>query len=230
MRPTQVRPAEPADVPKLAELCLEARRESLVGNQVCSPEAEVIGRQLSALAGAPGGVVLVAQSDEGLVGLLLGRIAGPNPFTDATSLAVEAVYVAPDQRRRGVGHALMSGATAVAEEAGVADVFAAPIPGARGMQRFFVQLGFTPAASHRVTSLAALRRRLASDGPRVGRRSVHRSLEDLIARRRQSRVSTGEIPVVRPLPDDQDPSAAKMRQVSRAVHSRRAAESSTTIS
>ena len=229
MRPTQVRPARPEDVPELVELCLSARRESLVGNQVCSAEPELIDRQLRALAGAPGGVVLVAQGDEDTVGLLLGRVMGPCPFTDVTSLTVEAVYVAADQRRRGVGHALMVGATELADQAGVADVYAAPIPGARGMQRFFVQLGFTPAASYRVISLGALRRRL-TDGASRGRHSMHRGIEDLIARRRQSRALTGEIPVVRPVPADQDPSADKIMQVRRAVHTRRPAGSSTTIS
>ena len=87
MRPTQVRPARPEDVPELVELCLAARRESLVGNQVCSAEPELIDRQLRALAGAPGGVVLVAQGDEDTVGLLLGRVVGPSPFTDVTSLS-----------------------------------------------------------------------------------------------------------------------------------------------
>lgn len=226
---TSVRRAEPGDVPGLVALTLAGRRESQVSNQVCAADPDVIGRQLSAYAGAPGAVVLVAEDEAGQVaGLLLARVVGPNPFTDEPSLVVEAVYVAATARRRGVGHALMSSAAELAHEAGAVDVYAAPIPGARGMQRFFVQLGFTPAASHRTIPLAALRRRLADAGP-ARRRSVHRGLEDLIARRRQSRLSTGEIPMVAPA-ETQDPSADKRRQVSRAVQSRRPWESSTTIS
>lgn len=227
MRPMQVRPAEPADVPELVDLCLAARQESLVGNQVCSPDRDALDRQLRALGGSPGGVLLVARAEGVPVGLLLGRVVGPSPFTDTASLAVEAVYVAGDQRRRGVGHALMSGAVELAEMAGVEHVYAAPIPGARGMQRFFVQLGFTPAASHRVTTLAALRRKLSADTPRPGRRSVQRSLEDLIARRRHTRAVTGEIPIVAPAQESPD---ASTMQVRRAVHSRRPAESATTTS
>ncbi|MDO8107651.1 GNAT family N-acetyltransferase [Isoptericola sp. b441] len=228
MRPTQVRPIEPADVPELVELCIAARRESTVGNQVCAADPEVIGRQLRTLAGAPDSLVLVARGEDGAVGLLLGRVVGPSPFTDHTSLAVEAVYVAADQRRRGVGHALMAGAADLADQAGARDVYATPIPGARGMQRFFVQLGFSPAAAHRTTTLAALRRRLSPGTSGGGRRFGRRGLDDLIAHRRQSRIPTGELPVLDPAV--QDPSAAKRRQVSLAVHSRRAAESSTTIS
>ncbi len=208
MRPTQVRPALPEDVPELVELCLAARRESLVGNQVCSAEPELIDRQLRALAGPPAGWCSSPRATRARSGLLLGRVVGPNPFTDVTSLSVEAVYVPASQRRRGVGHALMVGATELADQAGVVDVYAAPIPGARGMQRFFVQLGFTPAASHRVTTLAALRRRLSRRTSR-GRHSMQRGIEDLIARRRQSRGLTGEIPVVRPLPASQDPSPTR---------------------
>lgn len=229
MLPTRVRRADPVDVPGLVALTLAGRRESQISNQVCVADPEVIGRQLSAYAGAPGAMVLLAEDDAGQIsGLLLARVVGPNPFTDEPSLVVEAVYVASTARRRGVGHALMSSAAEHAHEAGVVDVYTAPIPGARGMQRFFVQLGFTPAASHRTIPLVALRRRLADAGP-SRRRSVHRGLEDLIARRRQSRLATGEIPVVAPA-EAQDPSADKRRQVSRAVHSRRPWESSTTIS
>jgi GNAT superfamily N-acetyltransferase len=229
--PMRVRRAEPGDVPGLVALTLEGRRESLVGNQVCASDEDVVGRHLAVYAGAPGAVVLLAEDEGGrIAGLLLGRVVGANPFTDEPSLVVEAVYVAADARRRGVGHALMCDAAEIAHDEGVADVYAAPIPGARGMQRFFVQLGFTPAASHRTIPLAALRRRLSADGGPSRRRSVHRGLEDLIARRRQSRMATGEIPVVAPGVDSQDPSADKRRQVSRAVHSRLPAESSTTIS
>lgn len=231
MLPTRVRRAEPGDVPGLVVLALAGRRESLVGNQICAADADTIDRQMRAYAGTPGAVVLLAEDDAGrAAGLLMARVVGPNPFTDEASLVVEAVYVSADARRRGVGHALMSAAAEIAQEAGVADVYAAPIPGARGMQRFFVQLGFTPAAAHRTISLASLRRRLGADVGPTRRRSVQRGLEDLIARRRQSRLATGEIPAVAPGSDAQDPSADKRRQVSRAVHSRRPAESSTTIS
>src|SRR5690606_6507857 len=114
---------------------------------------------------------------------------GPSLFADEPALAVEAVYVSPGHRRRGAGHSLMLAAADLAERVGAATVYSAPIPGARGMHRFFVQLGFAPAAAHRVTPTAALQRRLGQDAaPR--RRS---SLEELIARRRRSRAE-GDAP------------------------------------
>ncbi|MCU1432764.1 MAG: GCN5-related N-acetyltransferase [Actinotalea sp.] len=217
----------------MVALCLEARGESSVGPQVCTADPVTLGQQLGALTAAPGGTVLVAVTDTEIVGILLGRVMGPNPFTAETSLAVEVLFVAPRHRRRGVGHALMVRATELAAAAGADHVYAAPIPGARGMQRFFVQLGFAPAATHRVTTTLALQRRLAQDGA-TARRSSHRSLEDLIARRRQSRgdTPTGEIEAVRPVreTDQSGRRAAITRHVRRAVQTRLEVESSTTIS
>ena len=230
MRPIDVRPMAPAEVQTVVELCLVARGESMVGPQVCSPDPDAIRRQLGMLAAAAGGLVLVAWQDGAALGLLLGRLVGPSPFRDDVSLEVEAVYVGPDHRRRGVGHALISGAVERAAHAGATDVYAAPIPGSRGMQRFFVRLGFTSAAAHRVTSVSALQRRLAQDAPSASRRPVHRSLEDLIARRRQSREATGEIPVLTVAAVAAQDHSSMSAQVRRAVQMRRASSSTTTTS
>lgn len=224
MRPIEVRPIEPADMPGVVELCLTARRESWAGAQVCTADAAAVAHQVGTLTAVPGGTILVALADGLPIGLLLGRVVGPNPFTDDVSLAVEAVYVDPEHRRRGAGHALMLGAVDVALSAGAQHVYAAPIPGARGMQRFFVQLGFAPAAAHRVTSTAALQRRLSPDS---GPRRAPRGLEDLIARRRQSRAETAF--AVEP-GAQAGPRMSISTQVKRAVQIRRDVESSTTTS
>lgn len=217
----EVRPAEPGDVGPLATLCLRARSESSLGTQVCSADQDEVASQIGALSAAPGGVVLTALADDAVVGVLLARVLGPSPFTAEVSLAVEAVYVDRSHRRRGVGHALMLGATHAARDAHAETVYAAPIPGARGMQRFFVRLGFTPAAAHRVASTAALERRLTTDS---SKRRVT-GLEDLIARRRRLRLDgpVGHLP-------DQPSRTEITTQVTRAVQTRLAAESTTTTS
>ena len=67
------------------------------------------------------------------------------------------------------------------------------MPGNRGVQRFLARLGFAPAAGHRVASVAALQRRLATDATvRDSTHPHHRrfgrvGIEDLIARRRRAR-------------------------------------------
>lgn len=226
MRPViEVQPAERGDLGALVDLCLTARQEAAVGSQLCSADPAALAQQLGALTAQPGGMLLVARVEGVVVGLLLGRLVGPTPFTDDVSLTVEAVYVHPSHRRRGGGHALMARAAELAADGGAEQVYAAPIPGARGMQRFLVQLGFAPAAAHRVTSTTALQRRLALDGT-VARRSGPRGLEDLIARRRQTRGETGEIPVL----DQPSRRSSISTHVRRAVQTRRDAESSTTIS
>lgn len=220
MRPgIEVRSVRPGDMKSLVDLCLTARRETWAGPQVCSSEPDLVEAQLGTLAGLSGGTILVALSDDEAVGVLLGRVVGPSLFTDQVSLAVEAVYVHPHHRRRGVGHALMLVAVELAVVAGAEQVFAAPIPGARGMQRFFVRLGFVPAAAHRVIPTATLHRRLTADAQA---RTGLRPIDEVVARRRQSRVDAYL---------DQDPERGAMtRHVSRAVHTRRALESTSTIS
>lgn len=250
MRPgVEVREVRPEDQDQLVGLCLEARAESTIGSQICSADPATLSTQLGTLAAAPGGVVLVAVEDSSVIGMLLGRCLGPSLFADEMALAVEAVYVSPGHRRRGAGHSLMLAAADLAERVGATTVYSAPIPGARGMHRFFVQLGFTPAAAHRVTTTAALQRRLSQDvTPR--RRS---SLEELIARRRRSRagdagqVESGAVAEVQGMAtgvggadrvdavEKMDPGQAGRRSVisrhvRRAVQIRREAESSTTIS
>lgn len=210
----------PEDVDRVVDLCRQARDETSSASQVCSGDAGTIARHLGALTAVPGATVLAARVEGEVVGLLLGRLIGPNLFTDEVNLAVEAVYVEPGYRRRGVGHALMQAAVELALAAGAENVYAAPIPGARGVQRFFVRLGFTPAVSHRVIATAALHRRLAAES---ARRPAARGVDEVIARRRQSRGGA-------PVPLWSGSRSAISRHVSRAVQIRRDLESSTTIS
>lgn len=231
----------PEDRDGVIELCLRARGETWTASQVCSGDAQTVARHLGALAASPGAVVLVARAEDGLVGFLLGRLLGPSLFTDEVNLSVEVVYVDGEHRRRGVGHALMLAAVEFALANGAENVYAASIPGARGVQRFFVRLGFTPAASHRVIPVVTLHRRLTAEG---ARRSGSRRRDDVIARRRQSRGASAA-PATEPLPvvavgalasrSDvselwESPRTAISMQVSRAVQIRRDISSSTTIS
>jgi GNAT superfamily N-acetyltransferase len=236
----QVRAAVPEDLDGLVELCLEARAEAAVGAQLCSSDAERLRHQLGTLLTVSGGHAMVGLLDGELAGLLLARVVGPSPFTEEVSVHVEALFVRVGRRRRGLGHALLAGAAQIAEESGAGQVFAVPLPGSRGVQRFLARLGFAPAAAHRVVSTEVLQRRLASDPALAGagRRGSGRGLEDLIARRRQVRALSGPVDL-RGVPAAlaaaeavaQEPRRASISmQVKRAVASRRDSESTTTIS
>jgi GNAT superfamily N-acetyltransferase len=232
------------DLPMLVSLCLEARAESGAESQEGTADAERLAGQLSALIASPGGHVLVGSLDSEVAGLLLGRVVEPTPFTDEVALHIDAVFVERESRRRGVGHALIAEALAVAEEVGATEVYSAPLSGARGMQRFLARLGFAPAAAQRVVSTVSLQRRLASEGSRATavRRANARGLEDLIARRRQVRTAMQSISVdaagIAPEGDevptapsrDQSVRASISMHVKRAVHTRLDSGSSTTIS
>lgn len=224
----QVRGAQPGDLDSLVALVLTARQEAGVGSQLCTDDAARLHDQLGTLLGMPGGRILLAQLDGEPAGLLLARIVGPGPFTDVVAMDIEAVYVQPDARRRGLGRAMLNAAVAMADEAGVTELYSSPLPGARGMQRFLARIGFAPAASHRAVSTAALQRRLAQDHVP----GTTRKLEDLIARRRQVRAARqapdeSASAVARPASADQSRSSITMH-VSRAVQSRRPPSSSTT--
>jgi GNAT superfamily N-acetyltransferase len=223
----QVRGALPGDLDSLVALVLTARQEAGVGSQLCTDDAARLHDQLGTLLGVEGGRILLALLDGEPAGLMLARIVGPGPFTDVVAMDIEAVYVQPDARRRGLGRALLLAAVAMAEEAGATELYSSPLPGARGMQRFLARIGFAPAASHRAVSTAVLQRRLAQDHVP----STTRRLEDLIARRRhvrEARQAPDEVPapVTKASTADQSRSSITM-QVSRAVHSNRPPSSST---
>ncbi len=185
------RPATEQDLDALTQLCLEARDEVGTGSALCTDDQERLRHQLATLAGMPGGLLLTAGHEGALEGVLVARIVGPSPFSDAVAVDLEAVYVRASARRRGVGHALLAALAVEAEARGATDVYASPLPGARSMQRFLARTGFQPAAAHRVVTTAALQRHLANDpvAPRTGqaRRVSPRGLDSLIARRRRAR-------------------------------------------
>lgn len=234
MRPgIGVRPATGEDLDGLVSLCLEARTELQVGSQLCTDDPQRLRDQLALLMSSPGGTVLAGQVDGEVGGLLLARVVGGGLFSDVVALNLEAIYVRSSARRRGLGHAMLSAAVGLAEEAGATEVLASPLPGARGMHRFLARLGFAPAASHRVVTTSALQRRLQADASAavgaVTGQLPRRRIEDLIARRRKARAADADTEQVRAEAAVQSRRSISM-QVSRAVQTRRPSSSSTVTS
>ncbi len=235
MRPgVCTRPAAPDDLDGLVALCLEARAELQVGSQLCSDDPQRLRDQLVLLTSSPGGTILVGTVDDEVAGLLLAHVVGPGPFSDVVALSLEALYVRGEARRRGLGHGLLVAAATLAEEVGATEVYASPLPGARGMHRFLARIGFAPAAAHRVVTTSALQRRLAQDpsavlGVMTGRVPRQR-LEDLIARRRQARASQAEEDAAAPSQAARQVRTSISMQVSRAVATRRPPSSTTATS
>lgn len=234
MRPAAARPVRPEDVGTVVDLCLAARSETSLGPQLCTDDTDRLRQHIGSLAGDPDALALVGTLDDEVCGLLLAVRRGANGFTDDATLAVEAVYVADRARRRGVGHALLTAVAQEADRLGVTEVYAVPLPGARGVLRFLARLGFAPVAAHRVVPVETLHRRLGADGPASTRPT--RAIDDLLARRRLARAASkrddGHPTVlgVRAVPGSQSYWPSSSMQVNRAVQSRRPRGSSTTTS
>ncbi|PZR51905.1 GNAT family N-acetyltransferase [Xylanimonas oleitrophica] len=196
MRSTpEIRPADRDDLVAVAALTAAARAVAPLGVPAEHATEDALLTHLSVYL-ASGGQVLVAEVDGQVVGFLLARTVGPHLFATESALVVDTLFVAPDARRRGVGHSLVSGAAALAGEAGAQHVYGVPPAGDRGMQRFLARLGFAPAAGHRVVATSALLRRFAQEGtalprrevrPRGRRESTRAAIEEIIARRRRAR-------------------------------------------
>jgi GNAT superfamily N-acetyltransferase len=105
----------------------------------------------------PALTLLVVDADAaGLAGFVLARPLPPSAIYDLPRLQIDALYVVPELRRRGLGRALLRAATELAEHIGAPDMIVLPTAGDRTAQRFLARLGFVRLASCRVTDTAAL--------------------------------------------------------------------------
>lgn len=88
---------------------------------------------------------------------------GPLSFmTDAPCVSIDQIFVLPEARRGGAARVLLLAAATYAERLGADQIAGAmPVQG-REANRFFARLGFTSDVVRRVTTTAALRRKLAT--------------------------------------------------------------------
>jgi GNAT superfamily N-acetyltransferase len=113
-------------------------------------------------------------------------VAATSPFSalsDGPCLTIDQIYVAPDARRHGVARHLMSAVMLYADSRGCEQIGCNVPTQHRDANRFFARLGFSSQVVRRITTVAALRRRLGSD---EHQRQQH-SLEALLQRRRSLR-------------------------------------------
>jgi GNAT superfamily N-acetyltransferase len=123
----------------------------------------------------------VALADSRAVGFAVAATTPFSALTDAPCVTIDQIYVAPDARRHGVARQLMSAVTLYADSRGC-DQIGCNVPAQhRDANRFFARLGFSSQVVRRITTVAALRRRLGADEPRT------HSLEQLLHRRRSLR-------------------------------------------
>jgi GNAT superfamily N-acetyltransferase len=178
-----VRTVHEADPEPLVHLFVESKVEA--GG---SPEAAlrvVSAGGLAAVLRRPEVTALVAYIDETPVGfaLLSDTLAGL--FADSPCTAIDQLYVSASWRRHGVARQLVTAAAAHADRVGAESIVSHVPPQVRDANRFFARLGFSPTVVRRVTTPAALHRKLAATGQsalagRVG-------LDEVLQRRRSAR-------------------------------------------
>jgi len=167
-------------------------------------------RHLSAYLAA-GSRIYIAQIDGNLGGFVLCRVVEPLFFAKERSIVLDVIFVDPNQRRRGIGHALMTAVVNLAESVGSPYIYAMQPVADRGMQRFLARLSFAPAAGHRIAATSVLARRLSREDPvtqgiqiraRTSGSPNRSSIDELIAKRKRARSamggSTGEQPTIIP--------------------------------
>ena len=162
------------------ELWMASRVEAGVSPEVAARAASE-GRITSALR-REDVRAYVALADGKAVGFAVAATSPFSALTDAPCVTIDQLYVAADARKHGVARHLMSAVTLYADSRGCEQIGCnVPAPN-RDANRFFARLGFSSQVVRRVTTVAALRRRLgAADEPR------HHSLEQLLHRRRSLR-------------------------------------------
>ena len=126
----------------------------------------------------------LATSDGEPVGFAVAATSPFSSLTDAPCVTIDQLYVAPKQRSHGVARQLLGAVTLYADSRGCEQIGTNVPAQHRDANRFFARLGFSSQVVRRITTVAALRRRLGADEPR------HHSLEALLHRRRSLRAKS----------------------------------------
>ena len=163
-----VRVARSADADDLVDVWAEA-----TGQEVVEPEAdkEVVEPQSLARAEAamaiaridedPDELLLVAEADSRVIGAVHLRRAPISPIQVAQAVHVSHLHVRPGHRRRGIASALLTAATAWAEDTKSPHLLATTPASSRDAHRFLARLGFCQVAVLRGVSVSSLRGRLS---------------------------------------------------------------------
>ncbi|MGQ0521240.1 MAG: GNAT family N-acetyltransferase [Actinomycetota bacterium] len=141
------RPATPADVPRLVELCRMARAElgarERGGDMFVTREArpEPVEESLAAAVDDPALLVLAGTYDGVIVGYATGRVEA---LRDGRCLGlIDELFVEELARAVGVGEAMMDQLLAWFRGRGCTGVDSTALPGARETKNFFEESGFT---------------------------------------------------------------------------------------
>jgi GNAT superfamily N-acetyltransferase len=160
----------------LVDLWLENRVESGGGTEAALRVASLQRTEVTAF---------LAFVEDTAVGYVVLKDSLAGPLTDSPCTSIDQLFVSTSWRRHGVARQLLAAAAAHADRVG-AEAIVSHVPSQiRDANRFFARLGFSPTVVRRVTTPAALHRKLAASVDTPVLRRV--GLEEVIQRRRSAR-------------------------------------------
>lgn len=178
-----VRPVEEPHTQPLVDLWIENRVEWGSSSEAALRVATVGG--LTGALRRDDVTAFLASIDDTPVGYVVLRDTVVGPLTETACTAIDSLFVSAPWRRHGVARQLLAAAAAHADRVGAETIVSHVPSGVRDANRFFARLGFTPTVVRRVTTPAALHRKLAAsvESPKLSRDG----LEQVIQRRRSAR-------------------------------------------
>jgi GNAT superfamily N-acetyltransferase len=147
--PYTLRAAESVDLERLIELLLALQDHIEASNPALwrmDGEARThLKGQISARLQADDGCALVVQHEqEGVIGVIFGRIIVNNRYTPSRAGQVDQAFVRVDHRRAGVGSRLVAGLCRFFAGRGVEDISLRYVMGNEEAASFWSALGFAP--------------------------------------------------------------------------------------
>jgi len=154
-----IRPAQRIDLDHLTALQLALQDHLEASNpdlwRMSDQARAQIKGQLAARLAAPEGCVLVAEhAQDGVVGVIHGRIVTNKGYAPSRTGMVDQAFVQPQHRRRGVGARLVAEMCRFFAAKGVDDLSLRYVTGNEQAAAFWTALGFTP----RIVTVGASRR------------------------------------------------------------------------
>ena len=149
-----VRPGMRDDAAAAARLWVRSAREHTAYDPVyatASDAEKVMRRFLADLSSSSHSCLFVAERNGEVVGFLSGELREGSPaFKPKTWAAVEDIYVVPDHRSLGIGHALFGECREWAEQKGADGISLQVAAGNTRARKFYEDLGFREVSVYQV--------------------------------------------------------------------------------
>ena len=105
--------------------------------------------------------MVVALDATTVVGVACVGLTDVGTWTETPGIQVSGLHVLSNYRHRGVAKAILNAALQSADNWGCSSIVVSVPPQTRDANRFFARLGFAPTATHRVTEVAILRKKIS---------------------------------------------------------------------